>query len=308
MAEVLRTTFLTVIQNELFRGAEFLRFATNHDAFVNDKTVEIPQAGTTPDVTIDDGDVSLPLAISKRTDDKRSYNLKNFRTAPIVIERSEELETSYQKAASVIQSDVDKLNETIGDFGANEWSIDPTEFASNIVPTTGSASANCITGDMTGSRKSLSTKDLSRARSIMGGQNVPNNDRFYCLMPSNVYWDFLDANENVLDTDFMNRGNLPEGMVAKVHGWHIFNRATTSFYAAGAGTKNAFGAAVSATDEQGILCWNETTVARALGSVEVFANLGKAELQGDLYSALIRFQATLLRNDGKGVVTIVQDT
>lgn len=308
MAEVLRTTFLTVIQNELFRGAEFLRFATSHDAFVNDKSVEIPQAGSIPDVQIDEGDVTLPLPFARRTDGKRSYILKNFRSLPIVIESSEELETSYQKAASVIQQEVDKINQSIGDFGAHTWSIDPVEFSDNVVITTGSSTTNALTGNMTGTRKSLSIKDLSKARSILGDQNVPDNDRFYCLMPSNVYWDFLDDNSNVLDTDFMNKGNLPEGMVAKVHGWHIFNRGTTSFYAAGAGTKNAFGAAVSATDEQGILCWNESSVARALGAVRMFSDIGKSDLQGDSYSALVRFRNTILRNDGKGVVTIVQDT
>lgn len=308
MAEVLRTTFLTVIQNELFRGAEFLKFATSHDAFVNDKSVEIPQAGSIPAVQIDEGDVTLPLPFARRTDGTRSYILKNFRSLPIVIETSEELETSYQKAASVIKQEVDQLNQSIGDFGAHAWSIDPTEFADNIVLTTGTASTAPITGNMTGSRKSLALKDLANARAILGSQNVPDNDRFYCLMPSNVYWDFLNANENVLDTDFMNKGNLPEGMVAKVHGWHIFNRGETSFYAAGAGTRNAFGAAVTATDEQGILCWNESSVARALGAVKMFSDIGKSDLQGDSYSALIRFRNTLLRNDGAGVVTIVQDT
>lgn len=308
MAEVLRITFLAVIQNELFRGAEFLKFATSHDAFVNDKSVEIPQAGSIPAVQIDEGDVTLPLPFARRTDTKRSYILKNFRSLPIVIETSEELETSYQKAASVIQQEVDQLNQSIGDFGSHAWSIDPTEFPDNIVLTTGASSSNAITGNMTGSRKTLALADLASARAILGSQNVPDNDRFYCLMPSNVYWDFISVNTNVLDTDFMNKGNLPEGMVAKVHGWHIFNRATTTFYAAGAGTINAFGAAVSATDEQGIVCWNESSVARALGAVKMFSDIGKSDLQGDSYSALVRFRNTILRNDGAGVVTIVQDT
>ncbi len=308
MAEVLRTTFLTVIQNELFRGAEFLKYAVSHDAYVKDKSVEIPQAGTTPDVTIDEGDVSLPLTISKRTDGKRSYNLKNFRTAPIVIERSEELETSYDKAASVIKQDLDKLNQTIGDFGAFEWSINPTEFSDNILLTTGTATANALLPDMTGTRKSLLINDLASARAKLSNDNVPDNDRFYCLMPANVYYDFINVNKEVLNNDYMNTGNLPTGMVAKVHGWHIFVRGETSRYDLNATAKKAFGSANAADDNAGILCWNETTVASALGSTEVFANIGKAEYQGDLYSAMVRFRNTLLRNDGKGVVTIVQDT
>lgn len=307
MAEVLRTTFLTVIQNELFRGAEFLKYAVSHDAYVKDKSVEIPQAGATPDVTIDEGGVSLPLPVSKRTDGKRSYNLKNFRTAPIVIERSEEYETSYNKAASVISQDLDKLNQTIGDYGAWEWSIDPTEFTGRILRTTGTATANALVGDMTGTRNSLLIDDLAKAKAKLSVDNVVDNDKFYCLMPSNVYYDFINANKEVLNNDYMNKGNLPTGMVAKVHGWHIFVRGETSRYNAAATAKNAFGSAGLATDGAGILCWNETTVASALGSVEVFANINKAEYQGDLYSALVRFRNTILRNDGKGVVTIVQE-
>jgi hypothetical protein len=309
MAEVLKTTFLTVIQNELFRGAEFLKYATSHDAYVKDKSVEIPQAGTIPAVQIDEGDVTLPLPMARRTDGKRSYNLKNFRSLPIVIENSEELETSYNKAASVIKQEIDQLNQSIGDYGAWDWSIDPTEFSANILRTTGTVSANALVGSvMTGTRKSLLIADLSKAMAKLKSDNVPENNKFYCLMPANVYYDFLDANSNVLNADYMNKGNLEEGMVAKVHGWHIFTRADTSRYNVGATAKNAFGAAELVDDNAAIICWNESTVARALGSVKVFSDIGKSDLQGDSYSAMVRFRNTILRNDGKGVVTIVQSS
>ena len=127
--QVVTIAFMRYIQENLFRGAEFLKYALSHDAFVKDNSVEIPQAGTIPDVSMDQGNPTLPLPVNTREDDKRSYNLNNFRVGAILVERSEELETSYPKASSVIKNSVDKLNQEVGDYGAFEWSIDPTEFS-----------------------------------------------------------------------------------------------------------------------------------------------------------------------------------
>jgi len=304
--QVLVTTFTRVIQENLFRNAAFLKYGVNHDAYVKSKSVEIPQAGDIPDVVIDSGDPVLPLPVAPRSDDKKSYDLFNFRTLPTVIENSEELETSYDKASSVLKNHVDKLNQSIGDRGAIEWSIDPTEFSGRIIRTSGSNSTKALLPTMTGTRKALSIDDLADARAVIGDDDVPEDDGFYCLMPNRVYWDFISQNKDVLDQDFMNKGNLPSGMVAKVHGWYIMGRSETSRYNADATARKALGTANAADDSAGIMCWHKNYTARALGIVKVYSDIDKPEYQGDLYSAMVRFNNVVLRNDGKGIVTIVQ--
>lgn len=304
--QVLRTTFWNVLMSNLFRGAEFLKYAVSHDAYVNDTSVEIPQAGSVAAVSVDQGNPVLPLPIAVRADGKRSYDLNNFRIAPTLIEHAEELETSYNKAADVLRNHIDKLNQEIGDFGAHAWGIDPAVDATRRILSTGTASAKTLLPGMTGTRKAISIDDLADARAVLGQDNVPETDNFYCLMPSKTYWNFLSDNASVLDQDFMNKGNLPDGIVAKVHGWYIFNRGETLRYTGAGAAKKAFGSANAATDEAGIVCWNANYVARALGSVKVFMNDDRPEYQGDLFSSLIRFSNVVLRNDLKGVVTIVQ--
>ena len=306
--QVVITTFWNVIQENLFRGAEFLRYAVSHDAFVNGRQVELPQAGDVGDVLIDEGDVVLPLPINPREDGKETYPLKNFRIPPTLIEDSEALELSYDKAASVFRNHIDKLNQSIGDYGAFNLALDPTISAANarIIRTTGSASAFATPVSSTGNRNSLSINDLARARGFLANDNVPEMDNFYCLMNANMYYDFINANKEVLNNDYMNKGNLPTGVVAKVHGWNILLRSETARYNTGATAKKAFGSAYATDDNSAAICWNANYVASALGSTRIYSDLDKPEYQGDIYSSRTRFNNKILRDDYKGVVTIVQ--
>lgn len=307
--QVVISTFWNVIQENLFRGAEFLRYAVSHDAFVNSANVELPQAGDVGAVLIDQGDAVLPLPITPREDDKKTYALNNFRIPPTLIEDSEALELSYDKAASVFRNHVDKLNQAIGDYGAFNWAIDPTATAATgrVIRTTGTAIAAATPAGATGNRKSLLINDLASAKAIMGNDSVPELDNFYCLMPSNMYWDFVNANKETLNNDYMNTGNLPTGIVAKVHGWNIIVRGETARYNAAATAKKAFGSATAADDNGVAICWNSNYVARALGSTRIYSKLDLPEYQGDVYSSRTRFNNIIERSDLKGVVAIVQE-
>ena len=306
--QVVITTFWNQVMENMFRGAEYLNFAVSHDAFVKGRDVEIPQAGDVGDVIIDQGNVTLPLPIAPREDDKKTYSLNNFRIPPTLIEDSEALELSYDKASSVFRNHIDKLNQSIGDYGAFNWAIDPTDPNSTgkIIRTTGSASAAATPIGGTGSRNSLSINDLASAKAVMDDDNIPDMDNYYCLMNSRMYWDFLNANKEVLDTDYMNKGNLPDGIVKTVHGWYIMRRSETARYNAAATAKKAFGSAFATDDNSAALCWNANYVARALGDTRIYSDLDKPEYQGDIYSSRTRFNNVILRNDLKGVVTIVQ--
>jgi hypothetical protein len=65
-------------------------------------------------------------------------------------------------------------------------------------------------------------------------------------------------------------------------------------------------AAEATTDNGAGLFWQKDLVIRALGSHEMFEDLGNPTMYGDVYSALIRAGGRKKRNDGKGVVALVQ--
>ena len=63
-----------------------------------------------------------------------------------------------------------------------------------------------------------------------------------------------------------------------------------------------------AADNQAAICWHPNFVRKALGAHKVFVEVGKADMYGDVMSALVRFGALRARNDDKGVVTISEGT
>jgi hypothetical protein len=64
----------------------------------------------------------------------------------------------------------------------------------------------------------------------------------------------------------------------------------------------------AATDNAAVICWQKQSLERALGDVKFFEDLGNPTYYGDIYSALIRLGGRIRRNDGKGVLAIVQDS
>lgn len=56
------------------------------------------------------------------------------------------------------------------------------------------------------------------------------------------------------------------------------------------------------------LAWHEQSVCRALGEVKMYSNEDDPTYYGDIYSFLVRAGGRRMRNDGAGVLAIVQDT
>lgn len=303
MAQVVTTAFTKVIKDKLYANAEFVRTAFSHDAFVNDKTVEIPLSGTLPDVVEDRS--SYPIAVTERTDSKQSYNLIEFSLGAIRLPEKDVKELSYDKAASIVSQHMKKLSNSMGLRALYNWAQ-----SSPSVETTGTAVANIAPPSGTGNRQPLELVDIANAASVLDGQDV-SPDKRYLIVPYNVYWNFVTNNKaQLLNLDYnkgMTNGDIANGVVAKVYGFNIIVRSYTAVYN-GSDTLKAVGAAAAATDQWAIIGYQADEVCRALGSVKVYLNKDDAIYQGDLYSATVRFNAVQMRGDDTGIVTILQDT
>ena len=303
MAQVVTTAFTKVIKEKLFAGAEFVKTAFSHDAFVNDKTVEIPTAGTLPDVEEDRS--SYPIAVTERTDDKVSYNLIEFSLGAIRLPEKEMKELSYDKAASIVAHHMRKLNNRIALRALYNWAQ-----ATPPIVTSGVATTGGLPPGATGSRQPLMMVDIADAAAKLDAENVAEENR-YLIIPSNVYWNFVEANKAYLvSLDYnknLTNGDIANGIVSKIYGFNIIKRAYTCVYD-GSDVLKAVGAATAATDQWGIIGYQADEVCRALGSVKVYLNKDDALYQGDLYSATVRFNAQQMRGGNIGVVTILQDT
>ena len=311
MADVRTTAFTRVIKDQLFAGNEFLLKSVSHDAFVNNKTVEIPISGTLPDIVEDR--TLYPIAVQERTDTRQTYDLIEFSLGAIKLSEKEKKELSYDKASSILRQHMLSLKNSIALRGLYNWGgAGLIADSGQIVLTTGTAAANITPPGGTANRNGVDLADMAAAALKLDEDNVPSDGR-YMTMPSRMYWNFVEANKaELLNLDYnksLSNGDISDGVVSKVYGFKIIPRSYTLVYAdAATPTIKAVGAATATTDHWAAVGWQQDEVARALGSTKVYRNVDDATYQGDLYSATQRFNNTQMRTDGTGIVTIVQDS
>ena len=79
---VLTEDWANYIENTLYDGGnEFITKSRNHDGFVKNKTVHIPQAGTLPGVT--KNRAIYPATVGSRTDTTLDYTLEDYSVDPV---------------------------------------------------------------------------------------------------------------------------------------------------------------------------------------------------------------------------------
>jgi hypothetical protein len=283
---------------------QFIQHAFNADSFVfNGKVVHIPVEGSAP--ATEKNRSVLPATIAKRTDTELTYNIAEFTTDPVLIPNADKYELSYDKMDSVFGDHSSALMEIAAEWMLYDW-LTHTGGATTTaaqVRTTGAAVAAHLS-TATGNRKKFLKEDLKAARTVMNKSNIPKEDRF-ALVDS----DMLDQLHD--DADLMKRDNAQEldlknGVIDRLYGFSIMERSEVSrFDNAATPVAKDPDAAEAVDDNAAVVCWQKNSVERALGTVEMFENLGRAEYYGDVLSALLRSGGRLRRS--KGVVTIIQE-
>jgi hypothetical protein len=313
MAQVRIEAFIKDIQENLYRGAEFVKQSVSHDQYVDDYAVHVPQAGN--NVTVIKNRLILPATVVERNDDQVIYNLDEYTTDPILIRNIEKIQLSYDKRMSVMKNKIQLINQQIGDDAAYNWAAGlyvPTT-VDGVYQTTGTLTAlsNAIYPTLfqngaTGSRRLTQLLDILQLKNKMDRDNVPQDGRFI-LFPSDMWADLINTNITILGS----RLYLPDdemvkdGAVAKIFGFNIFQRPTVNVFVGGANpTLKAVGAAGAATDTLGALAWQQDCVAKAQGAIKFFAREDDPAYYGSYYSALVMFHNVALRKDAKGIAAL----
>jgi hypothetical protein len=292
-AELLKRYFHSEITALLFPDDGFLVHAKNDSAFVNNNSVELPHSGTIPAVTVDRS--SFPGTITQRTDVATQYLLNELSTDPTHLQDSEGLIVAYNKRASILDQHAKSLNEKGSNRALYSWAA---AGAPNIL-TTGSDRAT-TSPSATGTRKQLAKQQIIDANAQMNRDEVPVSNR-HIIVPSDMYSDLLAIDEFVR-ADAFGTSNIPTGMIGRVFGFTVWMRSSTVVMTGT--TIKAEGAAGAAADNQAAICWHPDFVRKAIGAHKVFVEVGKADMYGDVMSALVRTGFLRARNDDKGVVTI----
>jgi len=301
------------IEQELFKGNEFLRHSHKADGnVINSSVVHIPQSGGSGNVVKNRS--SLPATIRKRTDTDVVYVLDEYTTDPVKIEDADKHELSYDKRSSVLGEDMDKLKEVVAEETIYSWlsSTAITGYAATALPATSvkvttGADTPATAPSATGNRKALTRTDLQGAKTFLKKQKRWVNGKMCALITPEMEAQLFPAGDLITATEMnaVTEEERREGVMYKTQGFKIFVR-NTVVRLDNAGVIKTPEAAGAATDDEAALFWYEEAVEFAYGTTKAFERIGDPTLYADVYSFLVRAGARARRVGYEGIMLIKQ--
>jgi hypothetical protein len=287
----------------LFADNTFAARSIDHSGFVNNKTVHVPNAGTLPPVSkirpFAPGDnITAP---EERTDVDLTYDIDNYYIGPISIPHAETVELSYDKRESVLRGIKTALAESVYADLIARW----IPVSGTVLTTTGAATTSHI-ASATGSRKSVTKKDIRVLRTAFDKWDAPQDGRCL-LLDAEMYGQLLSDLTETETAAFLAIANAQTGAVGNLYGFNIYMRSKVAKTTA-AGAYKAWTDTAAATDSATALAWSASMVSRAVGDIVLYDNAGDAILFGDVLSGEIRAGGKYMRNDKNGVMLLYQGT
>ena len=289
--------WLNSIVELLFANNTFAARSIDHSAFVTNKTVHVPNAGSAPSVTKNRS--VFPASAAQRTDYDLTYDINEYSTDPVHIQNAEQVELSYNKRESVLKQMKAALADSVHIDLALSWV--PSGYAK--VGTSGAATPSHL-ASTTGNRQAMTKADVLAIKNLFDLDDAPQGGR--CMLLDAVMYNQLLSSLSESEAAAFNASvDAQRGIVGKLYGFDFYMRSTV-FRVVAAGTSMA--SSTAATNSAAGLAWQEDCVSRALGNHELFENEKDALYYGDVMSALVRAGGKYIRNDKKGVAVIYQVT
>ena len=294
MAEQILKVFSKDLQKNLFPVNEFYKQSKLDSS--NGGTVEVPQSGSKPTVTVNG---SVPLTPAERIDDVLTYSIDKFNTPAIYIEDANEAVLNYGKRMDITSDHVSALNTSIAETIGTAWC--PASGASSA-KTTGATRPSSAGGAAV---KAVTYTDILGLMTTLDAQDVPTDGRFL-LASANMYADLLKLPE-FISTDFQKGTPVTNGVVGEILGFQVYKRSKAVRYD-NTFNKIAAGTGVQTTDRDAIIAWHKGFVRRAEGNAKVYGRFDDPEYLGSIVSAMVRGGGSKGRKNGEGVAVLIQDT
>jgi hypothetical protein len=298
---VQKEIWLNDVVGNIFKANPHITHAMNADEFVlAGKVVHIPNAGSKPNV--EKNRLKLPATVLKRNEVDITFPLDEYTSDPMLIPNADKYELSYSLRDSVIGEQKAAIAEVVGDWFFRYWA--PT-LAAAIKRPTGSTTVTAHYG--TSTRKAILLDDIKAIQKMMNNWGIPSDGRFASL-DAEMYDQLTSILSATQYRDFSAEYNAANGIVGKLFGFTFLEPRPTVLRYDATGTPIPYnpGDAVANTDNGAGLFWQENLVIRAMGQNELFEELNSPTMYGDTYSALVRAGGRIKRNDGKGVIALVQ--
>lgn len=292
-----REIWINQIVGNLFASNSFAARSIDDSAFVNYKTVHVPNAGGKPSVT--KGRAEFPATVQTRTDNDLTYTIGEFTTDPFRIQNAEKVELSYDKLESIMGASRLALQEAVADDLLKAWV--PSTFTS--VVTTGSSVAHYL-DSQTGNRKKVTLADILSVKKEFDKADIPAEGRC-ALLDYEMYNELLDALTANEYHAFLASADAQKGTVGSLFGFDFYQRSKALRVVADG---SALASSAAATDSAAGLFWQKDCVSRAIGSTDMFEQASDPTYYSDIVSFAVRAGGSYRRYDKKGVVVLYQGT
>ena len=290
--------WLNSIVENFYPDNSFASKSIDDSAFVDYKTVHIPNAGSPSGVEINR--TKKPATVSQRTDNELTYDMDELTTNPIYIPNIDMVELSYDKRSSILYNDREELQRVAAQNLLYRWIV-----GAKTLNTEGEARKAHTSATATGNRKKLTKSTVMEAMVRMNVDNIPAAGR-YMLLDAVQYADLLDDLTDKELSAFQAVADVSKGVMGQLYGFSIMQRSQVLRLKADGTTLLKWDAADEATELAAGVAWQQQCVSRALGEVKMFSNEDDPQYHGDIYSFLVRAGGSPRRYDKKGVYLIAE--
>lgn len=280
MAGINKEIWISEILEGFYPDGSFLSEPSDLSAFVEYNTINLADAGADPNVLINN--TTYPIPVNTRTDIPHAIPLDTFDTENTVVRNIEEIESAYDKLASVVRQHKNSLLATASKKAAHAYAPNADSVYTPVLPASGSSGSK------------IKLDDIITLRNRFDKVNMPNQGRVLVLHPD--HFAQLQKEDMLLFKGFMQ--NDPG---FNLFGFKVYVYSDTPKYDKTNGTKLPYGAS-SANETISSVTFVNSEVMKAMGTIEMFAIQNDPQVRGDIIGFQMRFIAMPKRNKCIGAI------
>lgn len=274
-AGVAKEIWTDVLMKNFIPDISFLGRSRDFSSLVEYNTINLADIGVSPNVLVNN--TSYPIPVHQRTDTPLALPLSVLDTENTLVRNTEEIEASYDKMESVLQQHREALLTKAGTLAAYNYAPQAANAFNYVLQATGAGGA-------------LTFADVLRLSAAYDAANVPKTGRVLVLSPKHLG----DLEAEDLEKYRAVFGNTTYNMF----GFTVFVFSENPTYTT-AGVKNPYG---SIDGQVASFSYTDTEVMRAIGDIEMFADLNNPYERGDIVGFQLRFAGLSIRNKYSGAI------
>ena len=284
-AGLLKEIWLPDIMEQFWPDWSFLKEARDMSSFVDNNTINLAEAGISPNVLIDN--TVFPVPFAERSDNPLALPLSTFDTEGTVLRNAELIQLAYDKRASVTTQHQKALLNKFSKKAAYAFCPSADNEFNPVLTATGD---NFTYKGHT--FKKLTFNDIVSLKIRYDLLDIPDDSRVIVLSPhhENQLW----LEDSVLYKLIMQD--------TKVFGFKYYRYSQTPVFDGTTNLKKAFEAAAADTDQISSFSFVNTEAMRAQGIFDMFYRLNDPEQKGDIINFQMRGIALPIRNKFMGAI------